>query len=319
MAKKKQEIKTVIPKRYPLVFATIVAFLTVCTAGVSTFAWFQAQAAVNIETASDDATITVAAPEGAKFYYFTGNGVPGGDYTGYSRGDSSIGMAPRNITHDGSTNPSNVAFESGDGIDYYFQEITGSGSYTESNCFDLSKIRPGCYYSFAVSYVGSELGLKLNFRWDSTNGITGDNQTPKRRFHNGSAITDNPLNLLMSLNGWASTQYPASLASQYIKEAFNKGASAGGSGDKISYATNHTASGQDYSFGSGITTTAVNKYIFFTVYMGYDDRSDALLFNSKAGTGASEILYYNTNQTSGDYSALEGLKVTLSKVELTLS
>ena len=53
--------------------------------------------------------------------------------------------------------------------------------------------------------------------------------------------------------------------------------------------------------------------------MGFNDKSDALLYNSKGGTGNSETLYYTRGQTSGDYSALNGLSMTLSKVEVTLA
>ena len=50
-------------QKYPLVFATIVSFLSVCTAGVSTFAWFQAQANVNVRATESSTTITVSNPD----------------------------------------------------------------------------------------------------------------------------------------------------------------------------------------------------------------------------------------------------------------
>ena len=50
-------------QKYPLVFATIVSFLSVCTAGVSTFAWFQAQANVNVRASESSTTITVSNPD----------------------------------------------------------------------------------------------------------------------------------------------------------------------------------------------------------------------------------------------------------------
>ena len=130
-----------------LFFALIMSLSCVFTAAVSTYAWFQANSPVTINTESDSATITVSRPEGIKFYYFTGNGTPGGDYTGYSRSDSVIGQAPRVIAHDGSTNPTNVSFDEA-AEKYYFKEITEAGVYTSANCFNLSKIRPGCYYSY---------------------------------------------------------------------------------------------------------------------------------------------------------------------------
>ena len=69
-------------QKYPLVFATIVSFLSVCTAGVSTFAWFQAQANVNVRAAETSTTITVAAPDSFELgspvmYAYSGNGSAG--------------------------------------------------------------------------------------------------------------------------------------------------------------------------------------------------------------------------------------------------
>lgn len=46
-----------------LIFTLAVALLSVLTMGVSTYAWFQANASVNIQTESDEATITVSAPD----------------------------------------------------------------------------------------------------------------------------------------------------------------------------------------------------------------------------------------------------------------
>ena len=70
-------------KRDSLVFATVVAFCSVCTAGVSTFAWFQAQAQVSISSSTSSTTITVSNPEASfnmSVYRYdpanTGNAVP---------------------------------------------------------------------------------------------------------------------------------------------------------------------------------------------------------------------------------------------------
>ena len=60
-------------KKYSLVFATVVAFCSVCTAGVSTFAWFQAQANVSISATNSSTTITVRSPKDYIFYGYNGN------------------------------------------------------------------------------------------------------------------------------------------------------------------------------------------------------------------------------------------------------
>ena len=56
-----------------MVLTVSVALLAVISVGVSTFAWFQANANVNIETTSDSTTITVSKPDDYFFYAYNGN------------------------------------------------------------------------------------------------------------------------------------------------------------------------------------------------------------------------------------------------------
>ncbi len=60
-------------KKANLITAVIMSVFVVSSASVSTFAWFQAQANVNIQTATDSATITVNKPEDYAFYAYKGN------------------------------------------------------------------------------------------------------------------------------------------------------------------------------------------------------------------------------------------------------
>lgn len=59
--------------KLPLLFSTFVALLAVFTASVSTFAWFQAQASVNIQTTTTSTSITVNKPDDYAFYAYKGN------------------------------------------------------------------------------------------------------------------------------------------------------------------------------------------------------------------------------------------------------
>ena len=61
-------------RKLSLIGTIFVSMLSVCSAGVSTFAWFQAQANVNITTSSTSTTISVAKPDDYTFYYYNGNG-----------------------------------------------------------------------------------------------------------------------------------------------------------------------------------------------------------------------------------------------------
>lgn len=72
-------------RNYSLVFATLVAFASVCSAGVSTFAWFQANVQASVRASSDGTTILVSAPDGftlasPEVFAYKGNGANG--YTG---------------------------------------------------------------------------------------------------------------------------------------------------------------------------------------------------------------------------------------------
>lgn len=314
--KTKSVVDTIFKKRRAtLIFTAGVAVLAVASLGVSTFAWFQANADVEITAEGDEAEITVSAPTGAVFYYFTGNGTPGTDYTGYSPADSAIGTAPRTISHDMETpvTPNNVGFAQSEGKTYYFQEITGEGTYTAANCFNFSKIRPGCYYSFCVAYASSSCGLALTL----SNNRTGDNTTPKRKIGtSGSPGAAYNASLGLALNGYVSAASTTASAATYIKSAFDDGAVKASSHDKIAYPSSNMADNTVFTFANNINTTT-NQYIYFTIYMGFNNKGDALLYNSKSGTGSSEIIYYTRDNTSGDYSAVDGLTMTLNKVEVT--
>lgn len=57
-----------------LIITLSVALLSVLSMGVSTFAWFQANANVDIRAVSDSTTITVSKPDDYSFYAYNGNG-----------------------------------------------------------------------------------------------------------------------------------------------------------------------------------------------------------------------------------------------------
>ncbi len=292
-------------RRRSLIFTILFSLFLVFSAAVSTFAWFQATSAASIEADSNEASVTVQAPTDVEFYYFTGNGTPGGDYTGYSRADSAIGKAPRTYTYNPSSPVEGVSFSD-------FQKITGEGIYTASNCFNLSKIRPGCYYTYCVKYAGSSVGLKVSL----TNYRTGNNTTPKRKI--GTSGSSYFASVGLALNGAVSAPQPSTYAATFIKDAFAVGNAKNDSTDKIQYPTSDPAGASVFTFTSGQNTTT-NNYIFFSIFMGFNNKADALLYNSKSGTGASEILYYTRDNSYGDYSALYSLSMSVNSIEVTLS
>ena len=295
--------------RSSLIFTAIVSLTCVFTGGVCTFAWFQASAAATVSTTSSTADITVSKPSAAKFYYFTGNGTPGGDYPGYSRSDSVIGSSATTITYNAAspTNPTNVGFDSTDGKTYYFQEITGSGVYTANNCFNLSKIRPGCYYTYCVEYDGANAGLNISF----TNTISGEDTVPKKKVYD---LTPYYVSLGLALNGAVSTPQGKSFAAEFIKNSFGTTTS----NDKIVYPTYEPASDTFTAPYASSQNMSTNHFLFFSIFMGFNDKADALTYRSKSGTGSDEYLLYNRDQSAGDYSALNGMQMSINTIELTI-
>lgn len=291
--------------------------LTIASLSVSTYAWFQAEARVRIETTPASATITVSRPEGAAFYYFNGNGTPGGlDYTGYSSSSASFG----NKTHMVNTSTNKLTMNGGGS---YSDVMSFATSWTAidlddateaSKAFDFSKMRPGCYYSFCVVTTLDTSKLKLSFSLTGGSNVNGDSLSTKRRICTGAdpseTSTASPLNLLMGFNAHCALSNAAGANSFLTASLANPFAGT----DKIAY--NRSSPATDYymlgSSGAG-TATSTNKHIFFTVFMGKPDKSDALLYRGTSGG----IEYYQPDQSTGSYSALDGLKATLTSVDLS--
>ena len=167
--------------RYSLVFAAIVSFLSVCTAGVSTFAWFQAQANVNVRAAQTSTTITVAGPKSVEvsnpvLYAFNGNG-----------------------THGYKTDTPDHSFAIGSEDDEY-TEVTGSS-------ISISKLWPGYKATFCIVtsttndteiYQGS---LKLS-TYTATNKSNRKVLNANKNGLSGSAIAiETAINIYVGING----------------------------------------------------------------------------------------------------------------------
>ena len=56
-----------------LIATIAIGLLAISTAGVSTYAWFQAASQVQIQASGDSTTITVAKPDDYEFYAYNGN------------------------------------------------------------------------------------------------------------------------------------------------------------------------------------------------------------------------------------------------------
>ena len=316
-------MKKVVKRKLSLILSLCFSTLAIFTSAVSTFAWFQANANINIETTSDSATITVSAPENVKFYYFKGNGVPGSsDYTGYSKSNATYG----NKTNMVNTSSSPAKYKVGEDdyvninssawglIDKNDNVTTTSGVPSAKNCFNFSKMRPGCYYSFMIETNLETTSVQLSYDWtnNTSKGITGDNLTQKR-YVNGQ--TNHPINILMAVNAYCAIQ-STNDGSTFVKESLGEGSTLGltdkitfGSGN-VGISTSDPTTCNYTILPSSSNNTLTNKYIFFTIFMGKTDMSDAFSYVSTDGG----INYYQSDSTNGNYSVFDGLMATLTTI-----
>lgn len=185
--------------KYSMVFATMVAMLSVCTAGVSTFAWFQASSEVRVSAASSSTTITVADPNETTYaglYVYQDN------YTN-SGGGSSLdkrtinGVFPSARSNLGSS----IDFDGEGGAETNFKHLVSRGRndgdlsfYTASSSF-----LPGQRISFAILVDGdAEKARTL-----SISGCTSPDPNDNRYVHTGSAKTTTKIKLAAAINVYA--------------------------------------------------------------------------------------------------------------------
>ncbi len=317
-----KKVKTAKARRLTLIYTTAISLIAVLSAGVSTYAWFTTTALATASTVNNSANVTVAAPDVVRFYCFKGNGNPGsGEYTGYSKSGAAYGNTTNVIdttnhkfsTYALSNQALNVFATAWQEIDIT-SNSTSSGVYSAKNCFNFSRMRVGCYYSFCVVTQLSSTNLTLGYDWSGGNGITGDGVSPKRYVYANGNTTNNPLNVLMAINGYCKIQSNGTTNSQtYIEESVGVGSSLGLT-DKIGFTPvgTGTTSASYQLLNAGNTSS--NRYVYFTVFMG--NSSDAFIYQ----TTSNSIEYYQINQSTnygGIYSPLDGLKSTLSTVTVS--
>ena len=300
-------------------------FATLGTLVFGTYAWFTSTSVPNIESESENATLTTAAPDGAEFFYFKGNGIPGADsYTGYSKsgadfgnetnvvdtansrystdeGSNFTGLDSPIIDQDGSDGDSIDPIDSGAwGWIDKGSTSTASGVASPANCFDFSKMRPGCHYSFCLVYSGvSSLTLRL------TTGTSGSSLSPKEYVYENGSVTSYPINLAMAMNGYVRAGN-ASGGPSYINNTVTSGSYT--SADKIVW-QNSYGSFHDFNLLSGVAVGG-NNYIYFTIFMGLPDKSDSLTLSHVSG----DNYYYTRGQTGGSYSPYNGLSTSITSL-----
>ena len=249
-------------RKLSLIGTIFVSMLSVCSAGVSTFAWFQAQANVNITTTSTSTTISVAKPDEYSFYAYKYNALD---------------------TY-GTTN--NFASD--------FTEITSSTASTLTSTVGMN---PGQSMVFCLKVTAATIGRPITLKINELISNTAQKQgfTYRRTVTSGSTID---INVgwaidIYSMHSTDGTGYTGFLT--YNKETSSPNTLT----DYFDYGQNSLGELNSDGTGSspnkiidlvtGITifnqnATATTEYVFYRVY-----------FSNLATT-----FYRETNSTEGD-------------------
>ncbi len=302
--------------------------MTMGTLFFGTYAWFTSTAPSVAPGSPSTGTLTTKAPPGAEFFYFKGNGTPGDStYTGYSKSGAAFG----NTTNLVDTSTSKFSVNSGSAyatIDNPILDQNGSdtepidpadstawgwidkesvstspGVASPANCFNFSKMRPGCHYSFCAVFSGvSHITLRL------TTGTSGATVAGNKRYVYSSGRTAYPVNFAMAMNAYVKPSTNSG-GPTYINSTVTPASYP--SSDKIVWENSYTTY-HDFDLLSG-ESIGGKSYIYFTIFMGLPDQTDALLLRDINGSD----YYYQRGTGEGNYAPYEGLTTTITSLELS--
>lgn len=289
-------------KRYSLVFATAVAFCTVCAAGVSTFAWFQANASATVTTSSTSTTITVSKPDDYTLYYYNGN-LSSHTYTGTFSSD--------------------------------FTAITNSSDL--STYTTLNAIYPGKIMVFAVTMTSCDTSNYIDLKLTKVTSNTINDQDGSKHRYRRSPQTE--VNIGWAIDIYSAAVATASVNGSYNTMVNNPGSLS--AQDKFSFAIGTTkAASLAGEISSNVITlstpielyrslaTATNMTLFYSVYFSdasttwfketnaggsesyYAPQSNATRYFDQYSSGTNNDKLYNSN-------CYAGLRFQLNELSLT--
>lgn len=287
-----------------LILTLSVALLSVLTMSVTTFAWFQAQAEVNIRTEGDSTTITVSKPDSYVFYAYSHNGL------------STYGTT----TNDGATTSD---FEAD------FTTITSGNISTLTS---LDGLNPGQSMVYAVKVPNTVVGRAVTLKISSLISNTSIKQGYLyHRYHvaNENAESGTEMNV-----GWAIDVYSMSSANgsgykSFLtatnltdKFAFGKDALGQLNNDGTGSAPNKviSLSNENKIEIYNANATATTTYVFYRIY--YSDNVNTFFkeINPKGynveTVGANRRFLYAGDAT-GTSNCYGGLKFQLTTIDLT--
>ena len=305
-------------RKYSLAFATVVAFCTVCTAGVSTFAWFQATANVSISATNSSTSITVSKPDDYTFYYYSKNGTA--DY-----GDT-------------------------DDFEDDFSSVTSDALTTNVTLYN--GLYPGQSAVFAMkveNLAASSDDVTLSISKIISNDTTKESGKTHKRYVQGGTVQINigwAIDIYAiassSSSAYSSLDYESSTKNFLTTTNTNGSAASGLLEDHFKYSySNERTDLEDGSYSSpyngsdeislditlidGETATASTMYYFFRVYFSNDSdtwyrelESDNAAANTKTvpGNDDTDDRYFYKDSSNGTSNCYSNLTFALKEMSL---
>gem|GEM_PF-1763243 len=267
--------RSVNSRKYSLLFATFVALFSICTAGVSTFAWFQAEANVQVQTTSTSTTITVAKPDDYTFYYYNGNLDNSHEYVGTFDDD--------------------------------FTSITNSTDL--STYTTLSSIYPGKVMVFAVTMTGCSNETYVDLKLTKLTSNTINDQDPSKQ-----RVVRSPeceINVGWAMDIYSSAVATASADGAY--DALVNNPSSLSASDKFTFAkgtTKGTGAGAGLRYSSITAAKVMTLYTPIEVYKDYATASNMTLFYAVYFSDTNSTLFKEVDSggSGTNYGALDNAK-----------
>lgn len=286
-------------KKGSLIYGTIISVACVFSAGISTFAWFQAEANVQIQSTSSSTTISVSKPADievhTQLYYCTEN-----HYSATHKGYTGTPT----LTFDADDTDASISADS-------FVPVTTSDQKTLSGLF------PGSKMTFMIKIWGDAalngVGLQLMDLTPARAGRASSAESPAADIRN-------------EFGGGYITLANAIRISTFVidDEANFVSASVTGGSNGFTYVSgteSYTLRTKAGSFGSA-------AYVFYTVhfddtpsstakttYLEYTDSSCTSLY---VGNTPSNTTRYFKQSENGDSNAYEGLTFTIKTLKVTV-
>ena len=281
-----------------LITSVVIGLLAVCTAGVSTYAWFQANASATISASESSTSITVTKPDQLvyEYYYYNSNST-----NGYKTGDSYTAFT-------------------GAGGAFTLISSTTTTAYTS-----VSNLWPGYKMSFCVK-VTTDKAFKLTLANSAVTKGVLSSSTGYRYLYTTSTTTDD-IDLARAIHIYAdiSTSNEKATFDNFISGKDTESADLTNKYEysKISAGTISLSTGLSTLIDQESALESTTYYIYYTVEFSNDsttyyrevDKDGVTQYVPKADS-TSVKRYFIYDPTNGNSNCYAGLSFSISELVL---